>query len=157
MQPLFAFFQAFIAIFLCSHKKSAIFSAIFITVFCHKPSSSCLQYTTDRACIPQEILKIENNLSFRHTLPPKIVIRVKGDDRHAGLAGCGRRRSIRTSVFGHDPAAVLHLFARPGGEEEQDMLIQQLNQAAQTAQKPEKRRHPHTAARYLSVPYQLHD
>lgn len=75
MQPLFAFFQAFIAIFLCSHKKSAIFSAIFITVFCHKPSSSCLQYTTDRACIPQEILKIENNLSFRHTLPPKIVIK----------------------------------------------------------------------------------
>lgn len=36
-------------------------------------------------------------------------------------------------------------------EEEQDMLIQQLNQAAQTAQKPKKRRHPRRAILIAAV------
>lgn len=38
-------FRLFTIIFLCSHKKSAIFSAIFITVFCHILSSCQSQYT----------------------------------------------------------------------------------------------------------------
>ena len=115
MQLLFVLFHMFPLIFLCSHKKPAIFSAIFITVFCHILSLCQLQYSIYRYRIPKEIVKMKNYLSICHTTKRPIVIIVKGDDPDAGLARHSRCSSLCALILRHDPARMLYVFARPSG------------------------------------------
>src|SRR5699024_7130832 len=105
------------------HKSFTIFSVRTKNLKIFLQFSSLFSVTSIRQSIAEnrrefrrKLLRFGPDFSVScHTPRRRFVIKVKGGGRYAGLEGCVGCRGICAAVFGHDPAPVLYLFARPGG------------------------------------------